>query len=90
MELYGRGRNNLDSNQSGNKLYKLKGGVEKESCGVDDIQSRDAIKELLDTFHNNLRNYNNNIDNILDYSEDINDPTSIIKDMEPLLAVSIH
>ena len=71
MELYGRSA--LDSFQSGNKLLRHKGSEEKDSNGVDDLKLKDATKKLLDSFNNNIYNYNKNKENILDNTEDIND-----------------
>ena len=55
MELFGRGRNALDTLNSGNELFKPKGGIGKARSGAEGLQSKDAIKDLLDKFHNNLR-----------------------------------
>ena len=86
MELFGRGRNALDSLNSGNKLFKPKGGVGKGKRAADDLQSKDAIKHMLDNFHKNLKNYDKNKDNILENEKDINDATPNVKSVEPLLS----
>ena len=66
------------------ELFKPKGAAAKAGSGADDLQSNDVVKDLLDNFHNNLKEYNKNKDDILESKENINNSTSTIKDIKPL------
>ena len=49
MELYGRSA--LDYLQSGNIIFRPKGDDGKTTSGVDELLSREAIKQMLDNLN---------------------------------------